>query len=249
METIDKIYIYGLSSSAEPEIIRYIGYTNNPYKRRCDHVTESRALKTHRHKWVRSVIESGNKLLISILRETTEEKKGNAEIETILLYKACGANLVNGNNGGIGGKCPTLETRKKLSLCKMGNTWNKGRMPSPQNLIALRASNKKPKTEQAKLNMSIARTGKPNKKIRKFKDEDIIEMYKLFNSGRAFDEIVEIMKLKRSDLSNILYTKTSYLDVKEKYKLKIDRPKLHGNGIKNYKTKNNKYVNRTNSGF
>ncbi len=234
MENTSLIYIYGLSSSLDKGNIRYVGYTNNPQKRRCDHVTESRALKTHRHKWVRSVVENGGKLLISILRETTEEYKGEAETETILLFKSFGANLVNANNGGIGGKCPSEETRKKISLGKMGNTWNKGRTPS--NINILREANRRPKTEQAKLNMSKARLGKRTKK-RLIKDDMIVEMYKLYNEGKAFDEIVELLKIKRSTLSNVFYSKAYYKDVKEKYNLKLNRPKLQGDKYNNYKTK------------
>ena len=134
---------------------------------------------------------------------------------------------------GIGRKL-TEETRKKISLGKMGNTWNKGRTPS--NINILREANRRPKTEQAKLNMSKARLGKRTKK-RLIKDDMIVEMYKLYNEGKAFDEIVELLKIKRSTLSNVFYSKSYYKDVKEKYNLKLNRPKLQGDKYNNYKTK------------
>lgn len=223
METTkDIIYIYGLSSSQEENNIRYVGYTNNPQKRKWDHITESRALKTYRHKWIQSILKEGNSLSLSVLRETTEAEKGKAETETILLLKSVGANLVNGNNGGLGGKSPTKEVREKLSKSKIGNTWNKGRMPSETNLKALLEAAKRPKSKEHINKIVKSKMGK-RAKDRELEDDLIVKMYELYNSGKSFDEVAKELDIKRSSLSNVFYSKKYYLDVREKYNLRLCR--------------------------
>lgn len=244
----NNIYIYGLSSSNEPENIRYIGYTNNLYKRRCDHVTESRQLKTHRHKWVRSVINEGHKLLITELNCVPDEEKGQAEIDMIKLFRSFGAKLVNGNGGGVGGKSPSIETRQKLSLSKIGNTWNKGRKRSELNNRLILEAIKKPKTEKAKLNMSLARKGKKHS-LRRTSDDFIIKTFELYNSGLPLTEMINLLNTNKSHISNILFT-DSYLDVKKTFKLKVTRTRIKQINFPKrgkYKTKENESNKTENS--
>lgn len=213
-------YIYGLYSSEEPEVIRYIGYSKNPIKRLKDHLSDSKYLKTYKHKWIQSELKKGNKLYIIPLRCVAEEDQYKCEIETILLFKSIGAPLTNGNNGGLGGKSPTVETRAKMSTGKIGNTWNKGRIPL--NIKTLRESNKKPRTEQAKLNMSLARKGMRMKK-RVLSDDIIIDIFKSYNSGLSISQVINKLNIKKHTFSNVLYVDRMYSDVKKKYNLKITR--------------------------
>lgn len=131
MEAVQEVgYIYGLYSSENPELIRYIGYTYNPDKRMKEHIKESKYMLYRKHNWIQGVLKDGFTIGMNILRCVPYNSIGVFETEVILLYKSFGADLVNGNNGGIGGgKSPSKETRRKISESKKGNTWNKGRKP------------------------------------------------------------------------------------------------------------------------
>lgn len=96
------VTIYGLASS-EDGIIRYIGQTIQPLKRRLYTHTGHARNKYHKNyvgSWIRSVLNKGYTLNIISLEENAEWN--TAEIKQIANYKNYGYDLVNLTNGGGG---------------------------------------------------------------------------------------------------------------------------------------------------
>lgn len=217
-------YIYSLSSSDSPEVVRYVGFSTNPKRRFKAHLIESKSLRTHKSYWIRSELEKGNTIVQTILRCVPEEVQGQSETETILLYKALGAKLTNHNLGGLGGISPSQETRDKIGRAMMGNQWNVGRRPSDENLRLLKEAARKPKSVEAKRNMSKARTGKPG--YRRLSEEKLIRIYQLYNSGWSSRRVAEEVNVGRSTIDNILYSDKVYIDWKTKNNLTINRTPL-----------------------
>jgi predicted GIY-YIG superfamily endonuclease len=202
------VYIYGLYSSLDRDNVRYIGYTSNLNKRKNEHIQESKYLKYHRHKWIQNVLKNNGIIKMSIISCIDYDKKEEEEIKIIKLLREQGANLTNGNDGGRGGINPTKEVRNKLSLSKIGNTWNVGRKPSINNLNALKIAN------------------------RKFNEQDIINIYKLYNEGYSGNYISKLYKSKRQTIYSILFG-NSYNDIRIKYNLQILRTNKYNNERKN----------------
>lgn len=230
-------YIYGLYSSSNPEEIRYIGYSYNPIKRLSDHLSESKQLKYHRHKWIQSEIAKGYSIGISSLRCVSESCVGQAEVETILLYKSFGAKLTNGNNGGMGGRSPSKESRERMRVSKLGNTWNIGREKSEKTKLLISIGNKGRNLDKAREKALETIRGKRSSK-RNIDDSTVIELYSLYNSGFSLGEIIEKTGVKKYTISNIFYSATSYRDVKEKYNLKLERTSYVRDGFNKYKKRN-----------
>lgn len=96
--------IYGLSSSRMPELIRYIGYTKKPVKKRLiEHVSASKGMVTHKDKWIQKEITSGNTIIAEVIDEVSDiHELKKREVQYILLLKSIGSKLVNGTKGGDG---------------------------------------------------------------------------------------------------------------------------------------------------
>lgn len=112
-----KHYVYGLSSSDSPNVIRYIGQSKSPVKRYSKHKScKGRITKTK--SWIISIKRKGADLVMTILSEhNTPEETMIKEIETIQAYKDSGANLTNLTKGGEGtyGYTHPPEVRAKIS--------------------------------------------------------------------------------------------------------------------------------------
>jgi hypothetical protein len=95
--------------------IRYIGYTNKRISKRLKaHIRDSlKCNKTHKHHWIRSLLNKGLKPKIAIIKIVGDDWQ-KWEIYYIALYKAKGCNLVNGSDGGEGVLNPNKETRYKI---------------------------------------------------------------------------------------------------------------------------------------
>lgn len=78
--------------------IRYVGVTKNPASRMAYHVREARQRKTHRHRWVMSLVDRGQMPIMTVLEWTDDWDA--AERLWIARYRAGGCDLVNGNAGG-----------------------------------------------------------------------------------------------------------------------------------------------------
>ena len=101
-------YIYSLSSSDEPNAIRYIGKSNTPDKRIKSHINESKRINlTHKHKWINKKISKGYKIKINILKIVDKRFWKDAEIFFINAFHDY--DLTNFAKGGNGG-CPSKYT-------------------------------------------------------------------------------------------------------------------------------------------
>jgi len=101
---MNKIKIYALSSSNEPDNFRYIGKTSCSLKYRLSrHLYDNKNTKTHKGNWIRKEIDNGHKILI---KEIFEVPVGDSweewEIHFISEYKNNGYKLTNGTIGGEG---------------------------------------------------------------------------------------------------------------------------------------------------
>lgn len=96
-------FIYALYSSLEPNNFRYIGYTKKPLKIRLrEHLSESKNLVSHKHKWIQKHLKNNGEIKIELL-ETINDifQAKDREIRLIEIYKELGFKLVNGTNGGM----------------------------------------------------------------------------------------------------------------------------------------------------
>lgn len=110
-------YIYALTD--EIGNIRYIGKSNNVESRYKSHLKESKNKKTHKEKWINSMINRNLKPDYFILEECIFSDWIFMEEYWIAQVKAWGFNLTNGTIGGEGsngfkGKKHSEETKQKL---------------------------------------------------------------------------------------------------------------------------------------
>lgn len=95
------IYIYTLTDPRTNEI-KYVGKTNDIKKRYRNHIQESiKGLKkTHKHCWIRSLLNINIKPIIDILEEYDGNDWEWLEIMWIGIIKSWGFNLTNIGDGG-----------------------------------------------------------------------------------------------------------------------------------------------------
>ena len=101
---MNKIKIYALSSSNEPDNFRYIGKTACSLKYRLSrHLYDNKNTKTHKGNWIRKEIGNGYKILIKEIFEVpVDDSWEEWEIHFISEYKNNGYKLTNGTIGGEG---------------------------------------------------------------------------------------------------------------------------------------------------
>jgi len=99
-----KIIIYGLYSSKNPNIIRYIGKTTETIKKRLSrHINSSKTEKTRKAKWIRKEIYNKNKILIKNIFEVPEHENWQKwEVYFINFYSNSKENNIT--NSTIGGE-------------------------------------------------------------------------------------------------------------------------------------------------
>lgn len=104
--------------------IRYIGKTAHSLQgRRSEHLLDARKGKSgHRCNWIRSLVKTGKLPNIQLLGEVSGSGSVE-EIAWIKYFRDEGVNLVNDTDGGEGmsGYKASDETKKKLSLCRIGH--------------------------------------------------------------------------------------------------------------------------------
>lgn len=117
-------YIYALCD--ENNNIRYIGKANDVNIRYKNHLKESKRKRTHKEKWINSMLEKGLKPEHFILDECFSSDWILMEEYWITQAKSWGFKLTNGTSGGDGsdgfkGKKHTQETKDKLRLLAINN--------------------------------------------------------------------------------------------------------------------------------
>lgn len=113
-------FIYALCDPSTMDI-RYVGKSNNPKSRFNCHIKESLDGK-HSHKccWIRTILQKGEKPHLWILDEVDIKDWEFWECFYIDLFKSYGFNLTNIDKGGRGSSRISDETRRKLSISKIG---------------------------------------------------------------------------------------------------------------------------------
>ena len=98
------MFIYSLSSSAEPDNIRYIGKAKNLKDRLRRHLGKYylNSEINHKNNWIKSELSKGNTILIREIESVNEENWIEREIYWIEQYKQLGFKLVNTTEGGEG---------------------------------------------------------------------------------------------------------------------------------------------------
>lgn len=118
--------------------IRYVGKTSNLARRLTTHYSPSNLKpNTHKNNWLKKLLTNNQKAIVSIVQECeTKEELDQLEKMWIVNYKILGCNLVNGTDGGEGGKTSnrtgannpmygrkhSKETKLKMSNKSVGNT-------------------------------------------------------------------------------------------------------------------------------
>lgn len=120
-----KSYIYGLFG--DDNIIRYIGKSDNPDKRKKEHISETNRQSTNLYKnnWIKKILRNGEKLNIVILEECTEINWVEREKHWIKYYRELGINLTNISDGGDGSSW-----RKYMTPYDMVKKWVQENLPN-----------------------------------------------------------------------------------------------------------------------
>ena len=178
MEQTNNIKIYALIDPRN-EIVRYIGWTSKPLKRRLtDHISDSnRGHNNHRCKWIRKMLSQNVVPVIKTIEECDYNERWDRERYWISYYGR--ENLVNGTDGGEGvkGLTVTVESRNKMSVSHIGKTpWNKGVSTDTTHLVNFKFKkghvphNKgKNMSDEAKAKLSESKLGKHIGKEKKSK--------------------------------------------------------------------------------
>ncbi len=128
------IYIYCLKDPRFPDIIKYIGKTNNTKQRLADHKCRWKVKKGKLSKlnsWIKHLAKQGIIPIMEEIDHCLETEWEKYETGYVLLLKSCGANLKNGTNGG---KTHAKNTKSKKALEKKKVTM-KGRKRPEQSRI------------------------------------------------------------------------------------------------------------------
>lgn len=217
---VEIAYIYGLVSSASPDIVRYIGFSVNPEQRLSRHIYLSTKEKSKKNSWIQGELKKGNTIELQILMVVQREKAFEAEINMIKLFKSAGARLTNLTDGGQGSLNVSAETRAKKSEKMKGNKWNVGRQPSVKNRIALALGFKnmvrsKDSIERGKKARRETYLKRPSSFGAKYplSKEVVIEILK--NEGSLSNkQICEKYNIKKRNLYNLLYVSTICSEIK-----------------------------------
>jgi hypothetical protein len=162
LDRLQLISIYGLSTNADFDNIRYIGYAVDASARLKEHLKDVNRSKvnTYKKNWIKNEIAKGNAIVLTILdtAKSYEEAK-NKEIHYIKLFRSVGARLVNGTLGGDGVVC-TEAVKIKMSVSRKGKLHSS---ETKQRFSEMRKG--KPLSEAHRRNISKANKGKPGRII------------------------------------------------------------------------------------
>lgn len=119
--------VYTLADSRCPEIVRYVGITNNPASRLRGHKADKSS--SHKACWVRSVIRAAATVKMTIIASgLCWEGATRREVEEISRHRDLGFRLTNATDGGDG--IPGYIASEELRAVRRINA--KGRKHSPE---------------------------------------------------------------------------------------------------------------------
>jgi hypothetical protein len=203
-----KTIIYTLSDG---ENIRYVGKTSREQIRYNQHIRESKLCRTHKEKWINSILSNNKKIIMEILDECDENNANELEIFWIQVFKSWGFNLVNQTNGGEGsgtslvGRKLSEETKLKMSesakkrKINIGG-WNKGLKMSSEfsKKISITSTGRK-HSEETKNKISIKlkeRVPKKHNEITKNKISQSKKGKSSWMKGKKHTEVSKMMMSK-----------------------------------------------------
>lgn len=110
-------FIYCLIDPVEPDIIRYVGKSNNVSNRLYKHINESKKSNSYKNNWIKKLLSQGRRPEIKVLKEVNYKNWKYWEKFYIKKYKS--DKLTNVSSGGDGGILD--EKYEEISLKK----WNR----------------------------------------------------------------------------------------------------------------------------
>lgn len=176
----EKSTIYALIDPRDFSV-RYVGKTVEKIQARLrGHISEARrSSKTyHRLTWIRHLLAGGKTPEIRPLEIVDKKDESAAERRWVSAYRARGADLVNGTDGGEGasGRAVSEETRRKISQSKVGR-------PGRKHTLETRAKMRAPRGERfTELARERARQANTGRKI----PRDIVEKSAAKRRGKKF---------------------------------------------------------------
>lgn len=145
--------IYGLVSSKDPTRVRYVGKTVASADIRLKwHLTDaSKAQRTRKQKWIKSVLSSG----FQVLALDLEEVESNDDLDAAeIRWIAALADLTNGTKGGTGGATTLGYRHSEEAKAVIGNkvriAWEKRGAPTAAQTAAVQANNVKARAAASK---------------------------------------------------------------------------------------------------
>lgn len=135
--TVKTVFIYLLKCpiSGTP---RYVGKAVNPVKRLAQHLDRAGKRGGHLANWLSSLRRDGLKPVMEILIDVQEDEWQAMECAYIQFYREQGCPLVNGTEGGEGGK-PKGSRMSLESRCRMKLAWaRRSRKRSPESITKLK---------------------------------------------------------------------------------------------------------------
>lgn len=147
----------------------YIGRTRNPIIRLNGHRNSKG--NTYKDRWVKKNRNMGKELKMTIIAESPKEKIGELEKTFITIYKNQGYKLTNTSKGGDGAYEFTELQKRRCSDSK------KGFRPSEQFFEASRNYwTGRPKSEESRRKMSLARKGRTHSQEYKDKMSETLKL-------------------------------------------------------------------------
>ena len=189
--------VYGLYSTKDG-LIRYIGQTEHPPRRRLiQHLCEAKGNRgdRHCHRWIRKTLREGYQVRVRLVESECALDK--AEIRWINIYRSKYPELMT--NIANGGECGTAGIKRSEK------TKSKMRKPKSE---THRAHMRKPKSAATKKRMSLAQVGNQKSageanRHAKLTEQDVIDIKGRLKAGEGPTAIAAIYGVQKAAISKI----------------------------------------------